>query len=97
MKMTSPPTAARRVCDQTVADRAAAVEQAHAAANAKGAAEKTQAEMGIVFRKEGASVYGPLWKVWAILRPTWGGMLKVRFYPIVTLGKQLLYMIGNLV
>jgi hypothetical protein len=53
--------------------------------------------MGIVFRKEGASVYGPLWKVWAILRPTWGGMLKVAgLYPIVILGKQLLYMIGNL-
>ena len=49
-----------------------------AAANAKGTAEKTQTEMGIRVRKKGGSggVYEPLWKVWAILRPTRSSVLQ---------------------
>ena len=66
-----------RACDATVGQRARMVEEAHAAANARGKAGKTQAEMGIHVRKEGGGgAYEPLRKVWAILRPTWGGMLR---------------------
>jgi hypothetical protein len=70
-----------RAADATVAKRAQAVEQAHAAANALGEAGKTQTEMGIRARRrrcergrDGGTTYAPLWRIWRVLRPSWRGL-----------------------
>jgi ABC-type uncharacterized transport system fused permease/ATPase subunit len=66
-----------RSCDETVAQRARMVEEAHASANAKIEAETSPAEAGVgAPKKRATSAYEPLWRVWAILRPTWGEILQ---------------------
>ena len=72
--------AAWRSCDETVAQRARKVEEAHAAAKTSKEGNTRTAQAAKVGtgaqRRKGASAYGPLWRIWALLRPTWREILR---------------------